>query len=96
MHMAPHVNRAVGSILKEVVATARPVITSGQIVSRLQRAGVPASHACVVQVLRKFQVQGSVVLAQPLGSDEVRVTAVDDLWRQWSRPLPAQPPATWS
>jgi hypothetical protein len=50
----------------------------------------------VVQVLRKFQVQGSVVLAQPLGSDEVRVTAVDDLWRQWSRPLPAQPPATWS
>jgi hypothetical protein len=94
--MAQTVNHSVGSILNEVFASERPLITSGQIVSRLQRAGVPASHAGVVQALRKFQVQGSVVLAQPLGSDEVRVTAVDDLWQQWSHPLPAPQPAAWS
>jgi hypothetical protein len=94
--MAQSVNHAVGSILNEVFASERPLITSGQLVSRLQRAGVAASHAGVVQVLRKFQVQGSVVLAQPLGSDEVRVTAVDDLWQQWSHPLPAPQSAAWS
>ena len=94
--MAQDVNHAVGSILNEVFASERPMITSGQIVSRLQGAGVPVSHAGVVEVLRKFQVQGSVALAQPLGSDEVRVTPVDDLWRQWSQPPPSPQPTAWS
>jgi hypothetical protein len=94
--MAQNVSQAVGSILNEVFAGERPLITSGQIVARLQRAGVPVSHAGVVEALRKFQVQGSVALAQPLGSDEVRVTPVDDLWRQWSHPLPAPQPPAWS
>ena len=82
--MSQNLARALGHALDDVFASDRPFTSSGEIVLRLRKSGMDVEHRDVVQLLRRFQAQGSISLAQSTGSDVVRVTPVGDLWRRWS------------